>query len=78
MVRAYEHSCGGYYTAYEREDGSHWQPTHCVCRGVCYDSPEVALAVGLGELTGHRPDGGGAAYPDLRHMPSASVLLEDY
>lgn len=59
-MRAYQHSCGGYYTAREREDGSHHQPAHCVVFGwgECYDSPEIALDVARGHLTGDHPGGG--------------------
>lgn len=60
MIRAYQHSCGGWYVARERSDGFHRQPPHCVCSGWgrCYDSADVALSVHRGDLDGSRPDGG--------------------
>lgn len=59
-VKAFEHSCGGYYAAREKDDGFHRAPPHCVVTGWgrCWDTPALALRAHRGELpSGARPDG---------------------
>ena len=45
IARAFQHSCGGWYTASENKDGFHHQPEFCVIlhEGRCYKSANAAL-----------------------------------
>jgi hypothetical protein len=44
-IKAYQHSCGGYYASVEDDDGFHHAPAFCVRGGWgrCYDTPAQAL-----------------------------------
>ena len=43
IVKAFQHSCGGWYAAEENEAGFHGQPEYCVGQGRCYNTPYTAL-----------------------------------
>ena len=55
-MKAYMHSCGGWYAAEEDEEGFHHAPPFCVDGGRCYDTPARALRAAVRDILAAEPE----------------------